>query len=83
MGTTKEKVRERVIELLDDIRPHLESKLDKLLESGAINFEKEEDNYALPKDIVQALAKEMEFQYKRHCVRRKDIQKIKLFYSIM
>lgn len=83
MATTKEKVREKVIGLLDDIRPHLETKLDKLLDSDAINFEEEEDDYALPKDIMQALAREMEFQYKRHCVNRKDIIKVNKFYKIM
>ena len=40
MATTKEDVRAKVIELLDDIRPHLEERLDKLLESSAINYEK-------------------------------------------
>lgn len=63
MATTKENVRAKVLELLEDVRPILESKLDKLLDSGAINFEKEDDNWALPKDIIQALAKEMAWQY--------------------
>lgn len=83
MATTKEKVREKVIGLLDDIRPHIETKLDKLLESGLIDFDNEDDNYALPKDIMQALARVMEFQYKRHCVNRKDIIKVNKFYKIM
>lgn len=69
--------------MLDDIRPHLERKLDKLLDSGIINFEEEDDNWALPKDIMQALAREMEFQYAVHCVRAKDKKKVKLFYNAM
>ena len=83
MATTKENVRAKVIGLLDHIRPHLEVKLDKLLDSGAIDFENEPDDYSLPKDIVQALAREMEYQYARHLVRRKDKEKIKRFYQIM
>lgn len=63
MATTKENVRAKVIELLDDIRPHLECKLEKLLGSGLITFEEEEGNWALPKDIIVAMAKEVEFQY--------------------
>lgn len=66
MATTKAKVRAKVIGLLDDIRPHLEQKLEKLLDSGAINFEQEDDTWGLPKDIIQALAKEMAWQYKHH-----------------
>lgn len=83
MATTKEKTKQRVLTLLDDIRPHLENKLDKLLESGYIDFEKEEDNWALPKDIMQALGREMEFQYKRHCVSRADKKKVELFFKVM
>lgn len=61
--TTKENVRAKVLGLLDDIRPHLEKKLQTLLNSGVINLENEPDNYALPKDIIQVLAREMAFQY--------------------
>jgi hypothetical protein len=64
MATTKENVRVKVVELLNDIKPILETKLDILLDSGAIDFEKEDDTWALPKDIMQALAKEMAWQYK-------------------
>lgn len=63
MATTKENVRAKVCTLLDDIRPHLEKKLETLLDSGLIDFEKEDDNWALPKDIMQVLAREMAFQY--------------------
>ena len=88
MATTKENVRAKVIGLLDDIRPYLEQKLNKLLESGAIDFEKEDDNYALPKDIMVALAEEIAFQYEAPNPKRgwkKRIQKlftaIRLGYS--
>ena len=43
----------------------MRKKLDKLLNnSGAINFDKEEPNWGLPKTIMCALAKEINFQYK-------------------
>lgn len=64
MATTKENVRAKVKTLLDDIRPLLERKLEKLLDSGVIDFEKEDDNWVLPKGIIQALAKEIDWQYK-------------------
>lgn len=64
MATTKENVRAKVLTLLDDIKPLLEQKLEILLDSGLIDFEKEYDTWALPKEIMQALAKEMAWQYK-------------------
>lgn len=81
--TTKEKVRAKVIELLDDIRPLLEMKLDNLLDSGAIDFEKEYDTWALPKDIIQALAKEMAWQYKHPNPPYGYKKRIENFYKIM
>ena len=80
MATTKEKVRERVVEMLNDIRPHLEKKLDELLNSDFIDFEKEEDNYYLPKNIMQALAREMEFQYSNVHASRANNRKINELY---
>lgn len=64
MATTRENVRAKVVDLLNNLRPILESKLDILLDSGIIDFEKEADTWGLPKDIIQALAKEMAWQYK-------------------
>lgn len=63
MATTKENVRAKVCTLLDDIKPHLEQKLEKLLDSGLIAFEKEDNNWVLPKDIIIAMAKEVTHQY--------------------
>ena len=53
MATTKEKVREKVISMLEDeLHRNLITKLDNLLDSGAIDFESEDDNYKLPKQIM-------------------------------
>jgi hypothetical protein len=88
MATTKENVRAKVIDILDDIRPHLERKLEILLDSGLITFEKEDDNWILPKDIVVAMAREVESQYsplhpKRGYKKRLDkiFRAIRLEYS--
>lgn len=83
MATTKEKVRAKVIGLLDDIRPHLEQKLEKLLDSGTINFEKESDTWGLPKEIIQALAKEIAWQYKHPCPPYGYKKRIERFYKNM
>ena len=52
MGPTKEKVRAKVVDMIENDLPKiLIEKLDYLLDSGAINFEEEEDNYRKPKHI--------------------------------
>lgn len=83
MATTKEKVRERVIELLDDIRPLFEKRLDYFLDISNIDFEKEEDNYRLPKYIMQALGEYMVNINTHHGATRKDKDKIKYIKSII
>ena len=83
MATTKENVRAKVLTLLDDIRPHLEQKLEKLLDSGLIDFEEEDDNWRLPKDIIQALAKEMAWQYKHQKTPYGYKKRIELFFNNM
>jgi hypothetical protein len=83
MATTKEKVRERVIELLDDIRPLLEKRLDYFLEISNIDYEKEEDNYRLPKYIMQALSEYMLFINTNQYATRKDKDKVKYIKSII
>lgn len=83
MATTKSKVRKKTKELLKDLKPHLEKCIENLLNSGAIDFEKEEDNYGLPKDIMCALAKEIEWLYRQPYPTRGYKQKIKNFYAMM
>lgn len=83
MATTREEIKLKVLTLLDDIRPHLEMKLEKLLDSGLIDFEKEEYNWALPKDIITAMAKEVEFQYARPYPKRGHKKRLdKIFRAI-
>lgn len=83
MATTKENVRAKVIELLNDIRPHLEMELDKLLDSGVIDFEKEDDNWGLPKGIIQALVKKTAWQYEHPNPPYGYKKRIERFYNNM
>lgn len=83
MATTRENVRAKVLTLLNDIRPHLEQKLEKLLDSGLIDFEKEENTWGLPKDIIQALAKEIAWQYRHHNPPYGYKKRIERFYNNM
>lgn len=79
MATTKEKVRERVVEMLNDVQGTLIEKLDYLLDSAAIDFESEDDNYKLPKHIMQALGNTMSRLYSNPHATRADKKQIKNF----
>lgn len=83
MATTKDNVEKRTKELLQDIMPHLEKSLDKLLNSGAIDFDNEDDNYRLPKEIMCALAKEIDWMYKDPNPKRGYKKKIDNFFAHM
>ena len=80
MATTKEKVRAKVVDMIEnDLPKSLIEKLDVLLDSGAINFEEEEDNYRLPKLIMVALANYMSWSYSPLYPTRADKKQIKNF----
>lgn len=81
--TTKKNVYTKVIGLLDDIRPMLEKSLEKVLNSGMIDFDNEPDNYRLPKAIILALVKEIEFQYGNMPFTRTEIKEIDRLYKII
>lgn len=83
MATTRENVRAKVVELLNGLKPMLESKLDTLLDSGVIDFKKEDNTWGLPKDIMQALAKEIAWQYKHPNPPYGYKKRIERFYNNM
>ena len=79
MATTKEKTRERVIELIENLKPTMIKKLDVLLDSGAIDFEIEDDNYKLPKHIMVAICASMEREFSNPYATRKEVKQLKNF----
>jgi len=60
---TKEQIREKTIELINQLPEWLPERLESLLQSGAIDFPSETDSYHLPKLIMCALGREIEWQY--------------------
>ena len=79
MATTKEQVKEKVLELYDNYRPQLEKSLDRVLRFGEIDFENQPDNWQLPKELIQALACDMIRQHKNVFASRSDKRRIKKF----
>ena len=84
MATTKEKVREKVLDCIENDLPKiLIEKLDYLLDSGAINFETEDNNYKLPKQIMQALGNTISRLYSNPHATAKDKKQIKNFNAFI
>jgi hypothetical protein len=80
MATTKANVRKKVVDMIEnDLSTILIEKLDYLLDSGAINFDNEDDNYKLPKHIMQALGNTMSRLYSNPHATRADKKQIKNF----
>lgn len=52
---TKEQTIEKVENLIVDIQKHMTERLEQIINSGAINFEEYNNDYILPKMIIQAL----------------------------
>lgn len=83
MAITKEKMRDRVIELMNDMRPFLENKLDEVLGSGRIDFDELPDNWVPPKELFIALMREAEFQHTNIYATRKDKKRIKEYTRLV
>ena len=84
MATTKQNVRKKVVDIIENDIPHvLIEKLDYLLDSGAINFEDEDDNYKLPKQIMQALGNTINRLYSNPHATAKDKKQIKYFNAFI
>ena len=76
MKTTKEQVKEKVLVLYDDYRERMEKSLDRVLNFGKIDFDSSPDNWQLPKEIMQAIARDMERYYKNPDATRSDNRRV-------
>ena len=80
MATTKENVREKLVDMIENDLPSiLIEKVDILLDSGAIDFESYENNYLLPKLIMQALGSCMSRLYSNPYATAKEKKEIRNF----
>ena len=81
--TNKDNVRAKTLEELEYIHQELIKKLDILLDSGAINFDIEEDNYKLPHLIIQSLDSTMIKLFSYPFANAKDKKQIKDFKRLI
>ena len=78
---TKDSCIEKVEEMIDKIPDAMKKNLHKLLASGAVDYESAEDNYLLPKKILNALIIEEQFQHKPLHNDRKTKKEIESYYA--
>lgn len=60
---TKKQARQKTRKLINNAARLMREKLEKALYSGAINLENYDDDFELPKIIVNALLKDAAFQF--------------------
>ena len=61
---TREQVIEKVNKLINESADCMKKNIERVLDNGSVDIENYEDNFLLPKIILQALLKEESFQYK-------------------
>lgn len=80
---TKEQLKEKTIELLNNAHEEMVEKIDKAINSGCMDLENADNNYLLPKILVSALLKDMVFQYKPMGDTKKAEKEILNIYSLL
>ena len=60
----KSEAKKKINELLKELKPHLKKECERLLNSGGIDVEKAENNYALPKIILHIALENQARQYR-------------------
>lgn len=61
---TKSQFRKNTKALKKDVLKLIDNRIEKAINSGAIDFDTYENNYLLPKIFLSAVASEIEFQYR-------------------
>lgn len=81
---TKERVKTLITDMIEYTMHkdgYWDRKLDSLFNSGALDLEKYDDDYELPKIILCAMLKEMSYQYAPNSdAGRKEVKNIGLFF---
>jgi hypothetical protein len=74
---TKEQVKAKTIELIQELPHWLPQKVDKILNSGCVDVGYYPDNYSLPKLIMRVLAQEIEEGFKPNYPIRANDKEVK------
>ncbi len=61
---TKTQFRRRAKSLKKEVANLIDQRIEKVIQSGAVDFSKYENNYLLAKIFISAVGSEIEFQFK-------------------
>ena len=84
---TKEQLIEKCNQLFAQVTENMPKDLEKLLNSGGVDYESADNNFILPKKILGAILMEKQFQYKPHGwndkEERKNKKEIENYYNMI
>ena len=80
---TKEQLIEKMNILFDSVTKGMTKDLEKLLASGAVDYESADNDFLLPRKILQAILKEEQFQHKPLSEDRKTKKEIESYYAMI
>ena len=83
MNTKEQKIKNKVITLMDDMRPEMEKKLEKLLNDPRFAPVENTGNWANPKLIMNALCREMARLFEPPASNKVLKKKADEFYAIL
>ena len=78
---TKEQLKEKLLSMIEEANKGMIKNVDRILESGCIDWEEFENDYILPRICLNALLKEEEFQFKLHEPTRKEKKLMESLYA--
>lgn len=84
---TKEQLIEKCNQLFAQVTENMPKDLEKLLNSGGVDYESADNNFILPTKILCAILMEEQFQYKPHGWTdkedRKNKKEIESYYNMI
>lgn len=80
---TREELTEKCKELFEQVSEHMPKDLEKLLDSGAVDWETAENNYLLPRKIICAILMHEQWEYKPLSDSRKEKREIINYYAMI
>ena len=60
---TKAQFKQKAKQLKKEVNKLIDTRIDKVIQSGAVDFDKYENNYLLPKIFISAIGSEIENQF--------------------
>lgn len=84
---TKEQLIEKCNQLFAQVTENMPKDLEKLLNSGGVDYESADNDFILPKKILYAILMEQQFQYKplgwNNKEFRKNMKEIESYYNMI